>query len=108
MNPNTLKKIVFNLLILNGLSVFFGLLLNTYFNIELTIKTCLFIYFFTFVVLTSDLIKIILFVNFQFIRYFNYNVKSGMIGTNQYILEQMYEPEEYSKLQRNLKGLEVE
>ena len=108
MNMNTLKKVIFNLLILNGLSFVVGLLLNTYFNIDITIKSSMFIYLFTFVILTSDLIKIMLFVNFQFIRYFNYNVKSGIIGTNDYILKQMYDSDEYGKLNRNLKSLEVE
>ena len=79
-----------------------------YFGVEMTFKSMMFIYFFTFVILTSDLIKIMLFVIFQFVRYFNYNVKSGMIGANQYILDEMYDESERPKLQRSLKSLEAE
>ena len=64
------------------------------------------VYTFTFIVLTSDLIKIMIFVFFQFVRYFNYNVKSGIIGINQVVLDQLYDETERPKLQKTLKSLE--
>ena len=103
---NLVKKILFNSIILNSIAggIFYGLQL--YMGIDFNVKNTLLVYTFTFIVLTSDLIKIMIFVFFQFVRYFNYNVKSGIIGINQVVLDQLYDETERPKLQKTLKSLE--